>query len=48
MGNMTASLGFTHPDELEFTLATVLQSVINDEDIDFREYILSQKCSMNI
>ncbi len=32
-GSLTASLGFAEPDELKETLATVLMSVIDDEEI---------------
>lgn len=32
-GSLTASLGFTEPDKLEITLATVLGAVINDEEL---------------
>lgn len=33
-GSLTASLGFTEPDQLEETLATVMADVINDEEIE--------------
>lgn len=33
-GSLTASLGFTEPDRLEETLATVMADVINDEEIE--------------
>ena len=34
-GSLTASLGFSEPDKLETTLATVLGAVINDEEINW-------------
>lgn len=33
-GSLTASLGFTEPDKLEETLASVMENIINDEEID--------------
>lgn len=40
-GSLTASLGFSEPDKLEITLATVLGAVINDEEIEPDYGILS-------
>lgn len=39
-GSLTASLGYTEPDSLEITLATLLGKVINDEEIEPAEGIL--------
>lgn len=39
-GSLTASLGYENPDEMEYTLATVLGKIINDEQIDIEEGIL--------
>lgn len=39
-GSLTASLGYTEPDQLEITLATVLGKIISDEDISPAEGIL--------
>lgn len=39
-GSLTASLGYSEPDSLEYTLATVFAKVINDEEIDPEEGIL--------
>ena len=39
-GSLTASLGYTEPDSLEITLATLLGKVINDEEIAPDEGIL--------
>lgn len=33
-GSLTASLGFREPDKLEETLATVMSSIINDEEVE--------------
>ena len=33
-GSLTASLGFTEPDKLEVTLASVMEKVINDEEME--------------
>lgn len=33
-GSLTASLGFTEPDKLDKTLATVMANIINDEDME--------------
>lgn len=33
-GSLTASLGFSEPDKLEITLATVMAQIINDEEIE--------------
>lgn len=39
-GSLTASLGFREPDSLEVTLATVMSSLINDEEVRPTEGIL--------
>ena len=39
-GSLTASLGYTEPDILEVTLATVMGNLINDEEIESAEGIL--------
>ena len=39
-GSLTASLGYEEPDEMEYTLATVLGKIINEETIDPQEGIL--------
>ena len=33
-GSLTASLGYTEPDTLEVTLATIMGSLTNDEEIE--------------
>ena len=39
-GNLTASLGFEEPDQMEDTLASVLGQIINDKDPDLERGIL--------
>ena len=39
-GSLTASLGCEEPDALEYTLATVLGKIINEEDLDLSEGII--------
>ena len=39
-GSLTASLGYENPDAMEYTLATALGKIINEEDIDPQEGIL--------
>ena len=39
-GSLTASLGYEEPDEMEYTLATVLGKIINEETIDPQDGIL--------
>lgn len=36
-GSMAASLGVQEPDELEVTLANIMEKVINDEELEPRE-----------
>ena len=33
-GSLTASLGYTEPDSMEVTLATIMGNLINDEEIE--------------
>ena len=42
-GSLTASLGYTEPDSLEITLASVLVDIINDEEGDPMEGILNHE-----
>ena len=39
-GSLTASLGYTEPDELEVTLATIMGKLVNDEAVEPMEGIL--------
>ncbi len=45
-GSLTASLGFTEPDGMEDTLATIMANIINDKDMENRYGILS--CDENV
>lgn len=39
-GSLTISLGFSEPDRMEYTLATAMMKIINDEEMDIKEGIL--------
>ncbi len=39
-GSMTISLGFTEPDDIEVTLASLMSRVVNEEEIPIEEAIL--------
>ena len=39
-GSLTASLGFQEPDEIRYTLPTIMMQVINEEEIDPAEGVL--------
>ena len=39
-GSLTISLGFQEPDRIEYSLATVMMKLINDETIDVKKGIL--------
>jgi chromosome partitioning protein len=47
-GSLTASLGYTEPDRLEVTLATVMGKLINDEEIEAAEGILHHNEGVDI
>ena len=42
-GSLTASLGFSEPDKLEITLATVMGNIINDVEMPFAYGILKHE-----
>ena len=42
-GSLTASLGYTEPDRLEVTLATVMGNLINDETVEPTDGILQHE-----
>ncbi len=42
-GSLTASLGYTEPDKMDYTLATIFARVISDEEIDPEEGLLHHK-----
>lgn len=46
-GSMTASLGIEHPDDLDVSLAGIMESIINDEDIQERKGILYHEEGMD-
>ena len=33
-GSLTASLGYQEPDDIRYTLATIMMNIINEEEID--------------
>ena len=39
-GSLTASLGYQEPDEIRYTLATIMMKIINEEDVDPEKGIL--------
>lgn len=47
-GSLTISLGFSEPDEMDYTLATVMMKIINDEEIEEKEGILSHEEGVDI
>lgn len=47
-GSLTASLGYTEPDELEVTLATIMGKLINDEEVEPMEGILHHEEGIDI
>lgn len=44
-GSMAASLGIQEPDELEVTLVTIMEKVINDEDLPVNE-LADENCAL--
>ena len=47
-GSLTASLGYTEPDRLEVTLATVMGNLINDETVEPMDGILHHEEEIDI
>ncbi len=47
-GDLTASLGYEEPDELETTLATIMGKLINDEELDITEGIITHAEGVDI
>ena len=47
-GSLTASLGYVEPDEIGITLATIMTSVINEEEIDLTDGILHHKENVDL
>lgn len=47
-GSLTASMGYHEPDELEISLASVLNKLMNDENIEAEEGILHHKENIDL
>ena len=47
-GSLTISLGFPEPDQMEYTLATAMMKIINDEEIDVREGIFHHEEGVDV
>ena len=45
-GSLTASLGYTEPDTLEVTLATIMGDLINDGEVEPGEGILHHELNL--
>ena len=42
-GSMTISLGFQHPSKIELTLASLMDAVINEKELDVRSAVLKHE-----
>lgn len=42
-GSMTISLGYSEPDEMEYSLATLMMNIVNDEKLNMEKTILHHK-----
>ena len=42
-GSLTISLGYEEPDEMEYSLATLMLNIVNDEKLDTQKTILHHK-----
>ena len=47
-GSLTASLGYQEPDDIRYTLATIMMNIINEEEIDPMEGILHHEESVDL
>lgn len=47
-GSLTASLGFSNPDEIDITLANIFVNIVNDENFDTRAGILEHNEGVDI
>ena len=45
---MTISMGFSEPDEMEFTLSSLIMESLNEEVVRFEETIISHKEGVDI
>ena len=42
-GSLTISLGYPEPDQMEYSLATAMMKIINDEQVDAKQGILGNR-----
>ena len=47
-GSLTISLGYSEPDQMEYTLATAMMKIINDEQVDSKQGILHHEEGVDI
>lgn len=47
-GSLTISLGFPEPDQMEYSLATAMMKIINDEQVDVKQGILHHEEGVDI
>ena len=47
-GSLTASLGHTEPDAIDVTLATIMEKLINDEEVEEAEEEVNKNKMMEI
>ena len=45
-GSLTISLGYSEPDQMEYSLATAMMKIINDEQVDAKQGILHLEISL--
>ena len=47
-GSMTISLGYSEPDEMEYSLATLMLNIVNDEKLNMEKTILHHKAGVDL
>ena len=47
-GSLTISLGYEEPDEMEYSLATLMMNIVNDEKLNIEKTILHHKESVDV
>ena len=47
-GSLTISLGYSEPDQMEYSLATAMMKIINDEQVDVKRGILHHEEGVDI
>ena len=47
-GSLTISLGYEEPDEMEYSLATLMMNIVNDEKLNIEKTILHHKESVDL